>query len=101
MVSGIIHNALIIIHALMSIFGLLAANASEKSIITDRVNKYLFMIISLLYSFFGVGIVYGLIISTNWSDKMKNVQVFGMVLSFLFIQILVYRVLNHFDITEE
>lgn len=89
---------IIIIHVFLSIGAIIASNTFEKSIIIDRINKYIFFTMSLIYSFIIPQLILGAITYVKRSTIQPNVLIESaewiLLVMFLLIQVLVYRVLN-------
>ncbi len=86
------------LHLIISIISFIVSNSYEKSIITDKVNKYIFVGISLLYSIIAPYIIVGsLLMIEQLTAAAYRLMISGMLLLFLFIQVLVYKCLNTFE----
>ncbi|MFC7063433.1 hypothetical protein [Halobacillus seohaensis] len=100
--SGV--TVLIVIHIVIAVIALLIANVYEKSIITDRANKYLFFVLSLIYSMIVPYIAAGGLLYLHQTGLFSSVAfrlcTGGMIGAFILSQILVYKCLNTIEIAE-
>ncbi len=92
---------LMVMHVVVSILGLILSHVREKSIITDRLNKYIFFVISILYSLIVPPIVVHAFLELQSpfgiSSTMYRLGTWGSLVAFTLIQTLVYRVLNYIE----
>ncbi|WP_226580231.1 hypothetical protein [Halobacillus litoralis] len=99
--SGLEATTLMVLYFFVSILSLLIANASEDSIITDRINKYIFFFVSLIYSYIGPKVLMGAFMAVNYYSALNPTVyylcVWGAFIGFSLVQYLVYRVLNTVD----
>ncbi|MYL32570.1 hypothetical protein GLW05_03065 [Pontibacillus yanchengensis] len=94
------YNVLIIIHICITFVALLISNVKEQSIITDRVNKYIFSAISFIYSFIGSFMIRDVLL-TKHQNPFLYLSSWSMIVGFIFVQLLVYRLLNRVEIADE
>ncbi|SDP63776.1 hypothetical protein [Halobacillus aidingensis] len=92
---------LIIAHVVVAIIGLILSHVGEKSIITDRKNKYIFFILSLMYSLVFPQIVISALLNLHltWgvSSTVFRLCTWGSFVIYVLLQMLVYRVLNRIE----
>ncbi|MCP3026561.1 hypothetical protein [Halobacillus sp. A5] len=88
---------LLVVHMVISILSFIVANQYEKSIITDKVNKYLFFAVSLLYSCIAPYLLVGSLVTINPVPLQLRFCLIGGVTGFLLTQVVVYRCLNKIE----
>lgn len=89
------------IHIFISILSLIIANNYEKSIITERSNKYIFLGFSLFYSLIVPHITTSALLYAHWNGFLSAGYFrffnWSLVIMFVLFQILVYKILNNFE----
>lgn len=93
--SGLIF--LIVMYVIVAVMGLILSIIVEKSIITNRKNKYIFFIASLIYSFLFPAILISALLHLDVSSTFYRLGNLSSILAFVLFQLLVYRILNTFE----
>ncbi|RLQ92400.1 hypothetical protein [Falsibacillus albus] len=89
--------AYMVLHMAIAVFALIISNVKEFSIITDRINKYLFMGASVVYSFLAPQLFKA--VCHPYDINYHKISIIAL-LGFVLIQTLVYRLLNRVEIAD-
>ncbi|MCA1023566.1 hypothetical protein [Halobacillus litoralis] len=96
---------MVALHLVTAVLLFAVSYTYEKSIITDRKNKWLFFVISLIYSWIGTMIVVDSLFDLHrdhtLSVFMYRTSLVVLWIGFILAQLLVYKCLNQMEITEE
>lgn len=94
-------NVMTGVHIAIALFAIITANAAERSIITKRSNKYLFLGVSIIYSLVVPFIAEPVMVEASHGDSPGYFRflLFLIVLGFVFVQIIGYDLLNR--VTED
>ncbi|WP_281657860.1 hypothetical protein [Halobacillus sp. Cin3] len=96
---------MVVVHLLAAVILFAVSYTYEKSIITDRKNKWLFFIISLIYSWIGTMIIVDSLFDLH-RDHELSVFIYRnslvvLWIGFILVQLLVYKFLNQVEIRGE
>ncbi|MBN8234148.1 hypothetical protein JF544_02770 [Halobacillus kuroshimensis] len=96
---------MVVVHLLTAVILFAVSYTYEKSIITDRKNKWLFFIISLIYSWIGTMIIVDSLFDLHRDHQlsvfMYRNSLVVLWIGFILVQLLVYKFLNQVEIREE
>ncbi|WP_027953932.1 hypothetical protein [Halobacillus kuroshimensis] len=96
---------MVVVHLLTAVILFAVSYTYEKSIITDRKNKWLFFIISLIYSWIGTMIIVDSLFDLHRDHElsvfMYRNSLVVLWIGFILVQLLVYKFLNQVEIREE